>query len=308
MWKNTTTLLLVLLAALVASQQFDVPVLVWSGQQYSPFNHDKAPVSQATYTNYFDNLLETSRLTTLASKSASAPEVIVIYMHEELRTDQVTNYFANGVYSNLQTAIKNGASSTSASGPSGPSLLRLIPKIDGTIIYAGRGDPFGAAVETSITIDELEAHLIDNSGIFADGSTDLIIIRFKTKYDQLSSDEIVGKVNTLISKETSQYVSVFTAELATAPDCLFTVPGQSKRSIEQNPTGPTGPTVAPTEAPSSNTTEQNWFEKYFPGWFWTSFLVNFFIFIVLMIGLCALADIQVHDKFETPKVRRGGEE
>jgi len=126
------------------------------------------------------------------------------------------------------------------------------------------------------------------SKIFTNGVTDLIVVYLSAVHESpakfAETDYILGNVHTLISSQTSDYVSVYTALAYDNPDFNFDFGSRqtvAKRFILQS-----------NSSSNNSNTSVPIFRQYFGGWFWELFVCMLIMIPLLVIGTYSIDSIQ----------------
>jgi len=299
---------------------YDIPCLFWSGENY--FSGKESMVTQPVFARDVQNVLElflasgNGQQTPFApylNANGKIPEVIVLFLEPQLRTDQL----ASGEFTSVENALKNSVTSIVAPNArldgkasfvedtlKSASTIIANRQSGAKVIYSGLG--YSSLTETKdvveiVRVKELIKYL-QSSNIFSNGVTDLLIVRLDTKQSssiKFSSDNVfLNQVQEVVAKSTGgNYIAIFTAEQPEVPEINWQPRGSAKRMI-----GDFRFKVAQTN--SSNNTSPT-FSQLFPGWFWQGFLIIAVMFVIGGVGYWSMAQLQTPDKWENvKKVRR----
>jgi hypothetical protein len=311
-----TVLLVVLLLPLYWAERLtnDVPLFVWSGESYLNGQNKGVPDSFESEELYnvlssFINNEKPSVLKDYILTTESKPEIIVLFLEEKLRRDQIA-------LMNLSTLSR--LMETEKSSLYAPfvdfqtdfntyivNLAYDFSKKGSNVIYVGRGSNLLQNVKTRIPEvfvvknDEFEENV---GNYFTNGLTDLLIIdihSFKDPLKHLNSDSIISDVHSFISKKTSKYIAFYTGLSYDDPQFTLTFGKiQSKRGLfAPAPNGTNGTTPNGSNGTIPNVTNgTDNFYTYFPGWFWEVFV------FVLVVLPTAIGGIYAIDGIQTPEV------
>lgn len=283
-----------------------VPLVLWSGSNYfSGKNTQYLNVVKEEDIEY--SLQSLLGLTTASQNDAlnlhfkqfetQKPEVVALFVEPKLRTAELS--VANVHY------LKKVVMETSASsfvipyaivGRSQPFLQifsNVIPQLTqaSVIIASPPESTIEIAGATSTTPEKLLDVLNENSGIFSNGVTDLIVVFFAEKDTaQLEDDDrYIAQLEQEIKLRTNgNYVGVFSANSPSSTNVL--------RSFAATPEELTR--IVRDQLPSDTYT------SYFPGIIWEAIIVVVTLLIIALVGICCTVQLQTPARFETPKQRR----
>jgi len=293
----------------------DVPLFLWSGEKYVQAKNlgFSSGLSTADVGALFDSVTGDNPVPTPLSKllNKPQPEVFVIFVEPHLSLAKLVS--SSSKLSALQNVMQTSTGSFYAPYVDVPeSLLPTVilssseSKESASVIYAGKGATILPELKIrvpkvkAVTLNNLEK-VLSSSKIFNNGVTDVVIVHFDV---QESSDEqftraneLIQSVQSIISQKTSNYVAVYTGLQADeVEDREF-----QKRMYMQyqdfsfldldNNTNSTNGTI-------------NWFQTFFPGWFWEVFLLFMFVIPIIITGFCQLMSIQTPLFEERKKMKR----
>jgi len=271
----------------------DVPLFLWSGEKYVQAKNlgFSSGLSTADVGALFDSVTGDNPVPTPLSKllNKPQPEVFVIFVEPHLSLAKLVS--SSSKLSALQNVMQTSTGSFYAPYVDVPeSLLPTVilssseSKESASVIYSGKGATLLTELKIrvpkvkAVTLNNLEK-VLSSSKIFNNGVTDVVIVHFDV---QESSDEqftraneLIQSVQSIISQKTSNYVAVYTGLQADeVEDREF-----QKRMYMQyqdfsfldldNNTNSTNGTI-------------NWFQTFFPGWFWEVFLLFMFVIPISM--------------------------
>jgi len=283
-----------LLSCVTSTLMDDVPVVLWSERNILStlqFNGDS--ISTHELISLLKNLLN------------SQTEVVVLFLESQLHTHEVSSFTApSSIFSLLREQTKNFNSIVvpyaSIDSTFVHSLTRAIASKDGvSFIYnSGAGNDLSLTSLSEITnLRSLAGH-----PIFSNGRPDLILINLnheglskESKFDY--SGKIMEEVIKIVKGATLDYVALYTGvshhQSLTESFKRFAL--NQKRFVS------TIQAVYDNNTPITNITQLNWFNEWFPGWFWELFSVFFIFLSVVIFGACQLMQIQVPSKLPNPK-------
>lgn len=314
-----------------------IPFFVWSENQL--YTEKKQAQLIETLTSYdiensFHSLLhlnenedEEMDLDVLEGCAESIPEVLVLFVEPELRTDILCKQ--GGAFSltgesgeslpNLKDVLSRSSITLSAPyvtlGSSSSLLDNTLVHVSenikqGSIIVARDGDSPLFPVLRQLTgvqtvpVIGLIGYLKEHSEIFTNGLADLIVVTFESVDNLAQHDDIIGQVSNFISQQSAgKYVGIYTANTPVISEMLwrFPVPAEeletyltysqyAEYSFSGNGTGNTTNTTSPT--------------NYFPAPILEAFMVIIPLIIMIFVGVCGLFSLQVPERYESPKVQK----
>jgi len=305
----------------------DVPLVIWSGESYLSGQNIGISVPlvlndvESTFQSLF---LGGSGLLKNYFSPTLDPEVVVLFLEQELRSEQLSVYSSS--FTNLKNLLKTEKSSLYAPfvdlelslDSAVVSLVDTTVSNSGKVFYVGDSLPSFAqrrAPSSTVTdIDDFKEFILKNSQIFTNSKTDLIIVYLHSGASQdkfKETDLVINSVHTLISSSTTKYVALYTAHSYADPHLQMDFSSSHlKRSLSQ--TAPNGSSPAPTPfpvpsivpqpaynaspAPSSTNQTSNEtvpiFRQYFGGWFWELVIVAAVLIPLLLIAVFAIDGIQ----------------
>lgn len=312
-----------------------IPVFMWSGNQLFTVKNEQIVETltpeDIEYSLYsllnINTNTQNTKLDGLFSKPHGNPEVIVMFVEPELRTDQIpqfgaayTNVANGGSFSHLKNIVESSQSSFVASYATvgthfsllDTPLTRVSDAIkEGTIVVAREGEStlFGLLSKLSgtktIQVSDLTSYLTSESQIFNNGVTDLIVVCFEKAMDSSalqaklgSNDELIGKVSALVEQATGgNYVGIYSGNSPAPLRISWSFPYAEEmrasrfiRSVQDG--NNTNNNTIPT---TSN------YLNIFTGPMLEAMIISFFLLAILMSGLCWMADLQTPDRFESPQ-------
>jgi len=235
-------------------------------------------------------------------------EVVVIFLEPQLSSPLLPSYLAQ--LPSLTSLMKTSAGSLYApfvdlSEPLDSVIIRSASSVDknANVIYSGKGATLLPDLKArvpkvkSTSIANLQKTL-SLSKIFSNGVTDLVIVHFENPEsdtdDFTRSNEIIYAVSTLISDKTTNYIAVYTSlssDAQVVDDSKF----QKRLFLDYEE-------LSFEEQASNNTNGTgNWFQNFFPGWFWAVALVLVFIIPIAITAFFQIMSIQTPNIEERSK-------
>jgi len=308
--------LLICAAFCAATLVSDVPVFAWSGRGYLG---GKSTVSSSVTTknvqSFLQSVVKHSEIPTpFASQGHTPkPEVLVLVLESQLRIDEIS------VYSAQLPALKNVLQEASSSiivphVDLQETLTNSIVKVSshvkgGSVIYAGKGATLLPQLKRAtpsiqtVSVDKLEQTL-EGSTIFLNGVTDLLIVHLDSVYTTPiekfeHTNQVLQSLYAFVAAETKDYVFVYTG-LSYGGAKWVNRFDNVKRSFSSFQDYVLDDTA---QANNTNVTQINWFQEFFPGWFW-EVVVPFVVLIpIIVTGYCQLMSVQAPEQF-VPKKKK----
>jgi len=285
------------------ASSLSIPVISWSPipsmfsspqtlSSITPFNF------QSTLAHYVDG-------------SASVPEIVVLFIEPELRTDQIfqlSSAYSNapdgGEMKNIRNFLQNSAQSNTA--PYGmlandrpftySAIYNLVEKMGDKLILVKQGAAEVPSVQSSTNLDleDLESYLIAHPSLFTNGQTELVVVYFQKEAYMTVHDTLVGSIFTLVSTHTTSSVAIYTADRPTplGTHLSFSLPVEDR--VE------TLYLDSYFVVPCNNTTIE-YTANFFGGPMLEVYLMVFTLLGILLIGLCGLFELQTPERFDIPK-------
>jgi len=262
----------------------DVPVVLWSDQPVLPYFHDDSISST--------NLVDLLNLFVSDKK----PKLFILYLEPEIRTYEASLFNSpDSVFSKLQTDMKNFNSAVIPYCQIDSSFVNSLFADKRPLVYFSGVN--GHKTNFGFTINEIKNLQLPELSI--DRTTFLVVDLFNGDSPRSSqfahSGKIVEEVKAMLFKNgITDVLSIYTGYSSKSnPIFEDVITTTSKRSIS---------TVQASEGiPWGNITQPNWFNKWFPGYFWELLFVWLIFLTITMFGVCQLSQIQVPSKFPTPK-------
>jgi len=306
------------------------PLFAWSDEQLftSKGAEIKSTLTQADIEDFLYALLnlrteiENTKLQVL-NVLAEAPEVVVVFVEPELTTQTVSKvgdaYSAldGGLYNNLNAILKRSAAtltvpyvtySTYSSLLDAPLIHVSEDLKQGSVLVVREGDSslFGVFRQLSgvqtINLNDFKDYLELHSDLFLNGVADIIVVAFENSDHLKSHDSIIGQISTYVSLETSgKYVGVYTANSPATNDYVWSFPSTEVFIYPDSAAGMEAYFAYLNNNATTNTTNTTTI-NYFPGALLEAYIVVIPLLIMFFIGLCGLFNLQVPERFETPKI------
>jgi len=267
----------------------DVPLFAWAGD--SSLIEKNQQIRQTLTSNDVSQLIASmlSQTTDFRGYVKGVPEVVVLYLEPQLRSDEVARY--SSVLSGLKATIKNSAASLSSPFVTMDQQLSLsdlvssTKKSGGAVLYFGKGslDQNLGEVRLVNSVSELKS-----DPIFSNGIPDLLVVQLSsekssTQEKLADTDAVITQVESVISEETKKSISVYTALEYHALSSEIELPAEKRFVVEY-------------EAPSNNGTIPHVFNRWFPNWFWELLVVWVVFLVIAFVGLVALFGLQTPNK------------
>jgi hypothetical protein len=292
-----------------STYSYDVPLAAWAGKDLFKGEH----VGVSNYVNSMDSeiLLRSfihtdDRIGVLSQyvDSKVHPEVLVIFMEAQLRSEQLSTYASSLV--KFRNIFKNAQSSLQVPFVDMPHafdihMLNVVTKVkinDGKVFYLGKGSPLLKDILnreqktiSSSDFANVGSLFVRHDKIFSNGRTDLILVYLSStdtakKFEE--TDNVIADIHHLITSHTENYVCVYTGLAYDNPEFNVDFGTQQtpllKRSLayvlqHDNDTNSTNGSIPV-------------FRQYFGGWFWELFVVMIFLVPLLIIGTYSIDSIQ----------------
>jgi len=331
MWSTRTTCLVLLLSACLAfglelqsRSTFTVPVFMWSDKQIFSTAQIADTITTGDVEFALASLLrqnthKSSKLSSSFNQNAAAPEVVILFVEPELRTDQVpyiASAFAStpgGSFSHIKKAIETSASSlvmpytvVSEVTLLDEALLDSLEALNNNanLFLSASGNLFARlrqqngvkAVAVNSLISEMKS-----SNAFTNGVTDLVVVSFDNS-DYADHDTVIGDLLESIQTSTKgNYVAIYTANMPTNSQFTWSFEEHATREFHQNIAFAVFDNNNGTKNDSNVTHHKI---NYFPGPFIEVLLICAVLVTMLFTGACAIFSLQTPDKWEAPKVKR----
>jgi len=241
------------------------------------------------------------------------PEVVVIFLEPKLSSPLLPSYLAR--LPSLNTLMTQTSGSLYApyvdlSEPLDSVIIQSASSVhtNANVIYAGQGATL--LPELKARVPKVKATSIANlqktlssSKIFHNGVTDLVIVHFELPSESSDTDgfshsnEIINAVSTLISDKTSNYIAMYTSLSSDAhvvDDSKF----QKRFYFDYEEL------LFEEQANNNTNGTGNWFQNFFPGWFWEAALVLIFIIPIAITAFFQIMSIQTPSIEERSKKQR----
>lgn len=138
----------------------------------------------------------------------------------------------------------------------------------------------------SVELAGLKKYLNEHKELGSDGKLDLLIVHLNEKESINTRASFVYDVANTVGEITNEnYFGMYAAD--TALDASLVDYLKEKYYVGNG----------------TNPTDKNWFDTYFPGWFWEAFIANLILILILAVGFTCMMEIQTPDKFAVPKGR-----
>ncbi|EFA77739.1 hypothetical protein PPL_12351 [Heterostelium album PN500] len=262
----------------------NIPIIGWSSNKVFIKNEILESYSADQFKELLVSLIKGSESDVI---SASKPEIITIFVQQQLRTDELSTIFDSyneKPQSDLQSmkdSIEGAASSifipyTTTSGSFVSSVLKSISNsIEGSLVVAS---------DSEFTVEGDRAHHLETNPIHQE-------------YDFQQENECVNAVNNVLKGVES--VSFFTGENATPLE--FPMQFQDfQEPVYHFSMFQDTPNASNTTDNSTGNGTSDYF-NYFPGPIIEAYLVVFILLVIFFMGLCCILDLQVPDRYEAPK-------
>jgi len=305
---------------------YTVPVFMWSdkeiflnAQVYDTITTGDVEFALASLLH--KDTSKTSKLSSSINQNVAAPEVVILFVEPELRTDQVpylSSAFASspagGSFSHIKKALENAGSSLVMPYAAVDDVSLLDEVLLDTFESINNANIFMANVAGStlfsrlrrlngvklVNLDSLmtemkSAHAFDN------GVTDLVVVSFGDN-DFSEHDEIVGSVLANIrAASKGNYAAIYTANVPVASKLTWSFERHARSEFQDTIQYIMADDINGSN--SSNITTHH-LVNYFPGPFIEVLLVCSILITMLFTGGCAIFSLQTPDKWEAPKVKR----
>jgi len=214
----------------VRLDSYNIPAFLWSGKSY--FSGQNVEVLetvspsdiQNTLSAITQNVPQQTSLTNYISSQASKPEIVLVYVVSQMRTDQITQFGKNGgAFSQVKQAVETSASSLVVPYVASTEAVSFIDGLvhdfgkDTKVIVAKSQDSefISSPRAQDVDIADLENYLKSHTELFNNGKTDVVVVYFDISYpasDFAKADQVIGKVRAVAEKESNgNFVAVFTA-------------------------------------------------------------------------------------------------
>jgi len=298
----------------------DVPLFVWSGE--GSYLRGKnvglsSALSPPDIESLFQSIIQgttapTVFSTVLSSSATRRPEAFVVFLEPKLCLDQVSTHSAQLVH--LKSLMQSSSSfyapyvDFSESLASALVYAAKLTKQNGSTTYSGKGDTLLPELRLSVpNINAVSLKMLQNtllsSNIFANQHVDLIIVHLDRDNVQDRrfgiTDEVIKSVIDIIDHHTSNYIAVYTGlAFEPRPDTTFEGANNLKRSgLDMMSSAEYQFVLEGGDDNTTNGTQPNWFQQYFPGWFWEAALMFVLVFPWVLVGYFQLMGVQVPEHF-----------
>jgi len=306
-------ILLVCAAFSAATLVSDVPMFAWSGKEYLGGKSTvSASVTPKSVQSFLQSVVKHREMASPFSNKAQipTPEVLVVVLESQLRLDEMS------VYSVQLPALKKMMQDASSSifvphvdlqeALTG-NIVKVSSSVSGSVIYAGKGATLLPQLKRTVpsiqevTIARLE-YVLQGSNIFHNGVTDLLIVHLETatpleKFDH--TNQVLQHLYDVVSSQTKDYVFVYTGISYGGAKWVnnFDTIKRSYSSFQDYVLEDSA------QANATNGTKPNWFQEFFPGWFWEVTVPFMFLVPIILAGYCQLMSVQAPEQF-VPKKKK----
>jgi hypothetical protein len=296
----------------VADLSCDVPLFAWSGAGAFVGKNIGLPsaLTASDVESLLDSFVKGASVPTSFSDSVRSvkPEVLVVYLESQLRLAQVS--FHASQLGTLKNLMLNSRSSIFVPHLDlSASLLNTVVEVGssantngGSVIFAGKGSVLLPELKNSVpqvkavSLAKLEEFL-STSKVFSNGVTDIIFVQLDDESNLqqkfTNTNHVIEAVNSAISAKTQNYVSVYTGLKYEAVDWGMSF--SSKRYLSS-----VFDVIIDETNNGTNGTQPNWFQVYFPGWFWEVVVGGLFFIPFVISGFCVMLGLQAPEHFVPP--------
>lgn len=138
---------------------------------------------------------------------------------------------------------------------------------------------------------------LKDASIFANGKTELVLVCLDKAEDEkqfAAHDQFIDSVAALVASSTSNnYVGMYTGNSAPS-DLLWTFPNPNAAFFAQSQFGS-------FDIINNLNNQTNTTTNYFTGPILETFMIMIALFIMVMVGICNLCNLQVPEQYENPK-------
>jgi len=283
---------LVLFTSIVCSSYApDVPLFVWSGESFTVSNQN-LEWEASDVNSFIDSLF--------AKTHTKTPEVIVLYLVSKLRTDEVARH---KFFSSLKQELSLASYSVIVPyidmdydmSVSVVNTAHTVHQNGGSVIYLGKDATLLRGITRRVPSTEVsDITRIREDPIFSNGVTDLLIVHIER--GDLESSELLDTIQSLVVEGSAgKYIALCTALRHQSVEDIssnFGIPVSKKRDASM---------LQASFYDNNNTnlvniSTINWFNRFFPGWFWEIFAIFAVFLSIVIFGTCQLNQIQVPDR------------
>jgi len=210
--------ILSLLCASAAAEKSFVPTWMWSGVSTFKGRNSQLldQLSTDTISSFINNYvsdassdLDVQAALKKQTQASGSPEVVVVFVYDQLRTDQVARLSQAGALDKLQSSLAASSSSLSlpySQSSDGQFINKLSPAARGKTIASGVTFPNAEVVALEDLVSVLEAR----QEIFTNGVPDLVVVKLGKLTP--AQDAIMGGVCDLITARShGKYIALLTA-------------------------------------------------------------------------------------------------
>ncbi|KYQ99916.1 hypothetical protein DLAC_11566 [Tieghemostelium lacteum] len=281
----------IILGAALASV---VPIMGWSSRDKL---FDEKEIKTTYKSEQFKSLLQNI----LIEKDT---EIVTIFVEPRLRSDEISKIFDSystnsngGSFKDLKKFFEDAKSTTfiplaESYGHFVSSVLSKL-SIEKSNIYIAKDESslFKVAYANIVSLDSLPKSILSNKIV------DILVVVLPDNQDYSQHNSIIKKVQSFIGD--NDYVSFFTSESGSAVDMALSFPVENNIESLQAGSG-SAPTPTPTTTPTPTPSNSGYF-NYFTGPIIETYFVVSILLAILFSGICCLADLQVPDRYESPK-------
>jgi len=262
----------------------DVPIMLWSEHPVSFFHGDS--ISSPDLVKLVNDYVQEIK-----------PKLVILYLEPQLRTYEVSLFNSeDSIFSKLYTELKNFK-----------SVVIPYGQIDSTFVHSLFGEDRVPLVYFSdvpnpnfyfsfTEVKNFEFQLSNEKTTFL--VIDLNHNGLSREMQFVHSGKTVERVSAMLNKNgITDFLSIYTGfSSSQSIDFVFEDALSTKRVISTVQVINNEPGI-----PWTNVTTPNWFNRWFPGYFWEILFVFLLFLSITTFGVCQLSQIQVPSKFPTPK-------
>eukprot|EP01113_Clastostelium_recurvatum_P010431 TRINITY_DN1518_c0_g1_i1.p1 TRINITY_DN1518_c0_g1~~TRINITY_DN1518_c0_g1_i1.p1 ORF type:complete len:313 (+),score=120.76 TRINITY_DN1518_c0_g1_i1:80-1018(+) len=286
---------------LSSSSIYTIPVLAWSPiPSFFTSTTTLATVSSRQFDASISSLLGASN-SDVAFSSDKQVEIVVLFVEQQLRTDQVSKYASAGQFSGIKALVDGAASSFVApyavAGEEGSLVQGAVEHaaaLDGAkvVLATQEGSYMNAAnVDARVALEDL-ASFLASSDILSNGQADLLVVSFASG---AAHDAQVSEIIAAVAARTNKYAAIYTAASAPAPPAAEVVAESHMYSRfffddANNQTNCTG-----------NGTTIVYDRDFFIGTMLEVYVISAILLSIVLCGLCNMWELQTPERFDPPK-------